>query len=341
MIYGITGASGVVGRRVSEILEKRGERVLLGSRSYTDTDKERHIDINDHDDVRSFIESCDIVINCAGPSMKTVRHLLPECIKQKKHYIDAFGWMPDLDKLQTDDSVVVLNAGTVPGLPGILAAYMKRYSPEELDIYSGGLEAGSRGSLGDMLETSINGYSRPGIVVEDDRPVKQMGTLKGEDTGIDGLSARCSVQPIITAEVEDIRNLLKYKNIKNYSIWPDENMKNILIEGCMRYMKAITEDERESVTEDILNKLRETSENKTPWYRLVIKAISDFETEIIDIKTEDSSVLTAAVICHIAEMIKEHRFKPGYYRPFELADGDRLLEEIRDAGIDLSLYGEI
>ena len=341
MIYGVIGASGVVGRRVSEILERRGEKVLSGSRSYKDTDKKRHIDINVPEDVRLFTENCDTVINCAGPSMKTVRLLLPECVKQKKNYIDAFGWMPDTDKLGIGGSAVVLNAGTVPGLPGILASYMKRYDPESLIIYSGGLEAGSKGSLGDMLETSINGYSRPGMVVENGKYVKQQGTLKADETGIDGLSAECSVQPIITAETEDIEELLNYKNIKNYNIWPDEDMKNSLIEGCMRYMKAITEDERESVTEDMLQRLRTMGAGKDNWYRLVIKAISDFGTEIIDINTEDSSILTAAVICHIAGRLKEGTFEPGYYRPFEMADSDRLLEEIRGEGIKVNIYGEI
>ncbi len=341
MIYGVIGASGVVGRRVSEILEKKGERILLGSRSYKDTENKRHIDINDPEDVQRFTEECDTVINCTGPSMKTVKLLLPECLIQKKNYIDAFGWMPDMDRFRTGESIVVLNAGTVPGLPGILASYMKRYDPERLIIYSGGLEAGSRGSLGDMMETSINGYSRPGIIVEGGRPIKLTGSPRNEEICIDGLPSGCSVQPILTSEIEDIEKLLKYENIKNYNIWPNEKMKNSLVEGCMKYMAARTKEERTAVTDETLEKLRSQSVGKNSWYRLYMRAESEYETEVIDIETNDSSVLTAAVICHIAEMLKERKLSPGYYRPFEVADSYRVLDEIRSEGIKVDLYGEI
>ena len=340
MVYGIIGASGVIGSKVSEYLENRGKNILKAGRHYSFSGNEYCLDVYKEDEVRDFVSKCDVVINCSGPSMKTSKRILPECLNQGKDYIDAFGWMPDITKVYIGNCRVVLNAGMVPGLPGILAAYMKNYGVEKLIFYSGGLEEGSRASLEDMLETSINGYSKPGFIVENGELKRLFEPNLLLDESIN-LPEECEISPLYTAEIEEINNILGFGNIENYNIFPNKKMRSYLMEGCMKYSQAKSKEEQESVIEDILGKLKKVCENKSFWYRFYLKAVSEYETQVIDIKTDNSAVITSTVIGHIAKRLCEKKFDAGFYRPFEIADGQELLDELQSEGIDINIYGEI
>lgn len=337
MTYGIIGSTGHIGRHVSEILEKKGYRILKAGRSLKNSDKERQLDINDKENLRQFISECNLVINCAGPSTFISEKILTECILLGKNYIDAFGWIEDIDRRDYKDSVIVLNAGTVPGLPGILAKYLSKEDSGKLMVCSGGIEMAGKSSLIDMIVSSFNGYSSPGMEIREGKPEKVSYQVNASFLNMPGI-----LQPLITAEIRDISNILGYKNICNYNIWPDESLKNLMIEGCMLYASAKEEEDKNTAIEKIYRKLSEAVTVKKSWYRLLVKAEYKTESQVVDIRTKDSSVLTALVICHIAERLgKNNKLRPAYYRPFELADTGKLLEEISNYDIDISIYGEI
>ena len=216
-IIGVLGGKGFVGRQVIELLTADNIPVLCGSRHVNkDNGSERYVDLADEASVIGFVRECDVVVNCSGPSFLTSKKVLQVVIDQKKDFIDAFGWIKDSQETDHGSSHVVLNAGSVPGLLGILIKEMVSDQTEEIDVFSGGYEKGSIASIGDILISSINGYAHSNYYCTCGRLVHDNKMVESDIY----ITEEAYIQEVATEETRRISEDFNIPVLRNYNICP-------------------------------------------------------------------------------------------------------------------------
>ena len=140
----IYGANGFVGKEISKIARKNGLKPILGGRNegqIKEIASELELDhavvsLDDPHGLHEITKRCDIVLNCAGPFMKTFEPLVKACIEHKAHYLDITGEIPVFQAIHKMDAEA--KKQNVMLLPGIgfdvaptdcLALYLKEKMP--------------------------------------------------------------------------------------------------------------------------------------------------------------------------------------------------------------------
>lgn len=338
---GILGATGIIGQSLAEILQQKKLPVLKGSRGVENGPDTRKVDIDAPYSLKKFVDACDIIVNCTGPSLLTNQKILPAVVDAGKDYIDAFGWINNKDSLGQGESRIILNAGSVPGMLGLLICSMYKAETQAMKVWSGGREGGSIGSVGDIILSSINGYGDSNCYIKDSQTVKNKDPDMELFDGAGELQDKVSTQLILTKEIRSVAKHLGVQRLRNYTIWADERMKRIMMFGCMEALRLKKEEELNKLFSTVLGEINQLNESKQPWFTIVIESIEKYETNVLKIDTNDSSKLTAAMLAHMADILIHREVAGGVYWPFELADPDEVLKLIRNLGISVDIHGEL
>lgn len=133
-MIGVLGASGAIGQQVCRLLlEWQCVPLRIGSRHCPPTDiqgssadvEHRQVDIDDPDSLAQFMDGCALVLNCAGPSRRLTPVVLKAAQATGVAYIDAGGAACAALPLRPDrHSLVLLDAGAIPGLSGLLPCWL-------------------------------------------------------------------------------------------------------------------------------------------------------------------------------------------------------------------------
>lgn len=153
---GLLGGTGAVGREVAARLRAGGAgEVLIGGRDVAAAEAvvagvlggEGHAveaDAGDPVSLRDFCAASDVVVNCAGPSRLLMDRVAVAAIQGGARYVDVGGDDPVYDRMSRpsapDTGCVVLSAGMIPGLTGLLPRYLAGLGFTEVDrltVYHG------------------------------------------------------------------------------------------------------------------------------------------------------------------------------------------------------------
>lgn len=140
---GIIGASGNAGKGAVSILKKREEIFLkLGCRHIENLESVNgncelcSVDVNREEELNAFVENCDYVINCAGPSWKIMERVAKSCFQYHKVYIDVAGGRSFIHSLsmlkQAEGNRGITSAGVYPGLSEIFLKWICEQSDGEI-----------------------------------------------------------------------------------------------------------------------------------------------------------------------------------------------------------------
>jgi len=338
---GILGATGIIGQSLAEILQQKKLPVLKGCRGLENGFDTKKVNIENPHSLKGFVDACDIIINCTGPSLLTNQKILPTVVDAGKDYIDAFGWINNEDSLKQGESRIVLNAGSVPGMLSVLICSMYKEETQEMKVWSGGREGGSIGSVGDIILSSINGYVDSNCYIEDAEMVKNKDSDMEIFDGAEERQDKVSTQLILTNEIRRVSEYLGIQKIRNYTIWADERIKRIMMFGCMETPRLKKEEELNKLFSAMLGEIKKLNESKQPWFTIVIESIEEYETNVLKLGTNDSSKLTAAMLAHMADVLIHQDVASGVYWPFELVDSDEVLNLIQNLGISVDIHGEL
>jgi hypothetical protein len=164
-MIGIIGGYGDVGLQAARILKEWGRRPLrFGGRNPKAARAELaaefplaewvKVDIDDSRSLEAFLDGCELVINCAGPSYRKAARVAEMCVAKGCHQVDA-GTGPKLDSLRTTPSRVVIlyAAGAIPGLSGLLPRWLAQFftKVDSLRCYTGFLGRFTASAAADYL----------------------------------------------------------------------------------------------------------------------------------------------------------------------------------------------
>lgn len=338
---GILGATGIIGKSLAEMLQQKKIPIWKGSRGLENGTDTKTVNIDDQHSLKEFVDACDIIINCTGPSLLTNQQILPTVLETGKDYIDAFGWIHNKNSLKQGASRVILNAGSVPGLLSVLICSMHNAKTQEMKVWSGGREGGSIGSVGDIILSSMNGYGDSNCYIEDFKTVKNKDLEVELFDGANELQDKVSTQLFLTNEIRSVAKHLGVQKLRNYTIWADERMKRIMMFGCMEALRLKKKEELNELFSTVLGEINQLNELKQAWFTIVIESMEEYETKVLKLNTNDSSKLTAAMLAHMADILIHQEVAAGVYWPFELADSDEVLDILQGMGISVDIYGEL
>lgn len=178
----IYGAYGYTGELVAEEAVDRGVPTVVAGRDEVRT---RHLGHRLECESRSFdvssaaahLEGVDVLLNCAGPFVRTAEPLVDACLETDTHYLDVTGELGVFEAIAARDREAE-RAG-ICLLPGVgfdvvptdcLAGHLHDRLPGATDLQLGIDPAGtvSRGTLATMIEHAGDGgkVRRDGVIVD-------------------------------------------------------------------------------------------------------------------------------------------------------------------------------
>ena len=137
-MIGIIGGYGEVGIHACRLLQQcqaqplkiGGRNPEKGKRDFGNSFPEaiwEQVDMHNEESLGRFAETCDLVLNCAGPSYRVSKRIARICIEKGCHFVDA-GFERGMEDLQLikDGQTVLYAAGATPGLSGLLPLWFSR-----------------------------------------------------------------------------------------------------------------------------------------------------------------------------------------------------------------------
>jgi saccharopine dehydrogenase (NAD+, L-lysine-forming) len=148
---GIIGGYGLTGRVVAAELAKQPNVTLLiagrdearihqAVRELGETGKPYRLDLTRPAELDEFCKQCDIVINCAGPSIAFSKEVALAALKNDCHYIDPGGYellrealMERRRDIENQGRYFVISCGWIPGISEVFVHYAHRLADERMD----------------------------------------------------------------------------------------------------------------------------------------------------------------------------------------------------------------
>lgn len=165
----IYGAYGFTGRLIAEEAKKRGMNPVLAGRDKSKLIQlsqklglpHRVADLEDPKALDSMLEGVQVILNTAGPFVRTAEPLVNACLRKRASYLDITGEIPVFQKIFALDSEAKdRGVALIPGVgfdvvpTDCLVAYVHEKLPQasHLKIVITGIMRPSRGTLKTMLE---------------------------------------------------------------------------------------------------------------------------------------------------------------------------------------------
>ncbi|QUX27681.1 NAD(P)H-binding protein [Nocardiopsis akebiae] len=316
-MIGLIGASGAVGRHTAAALAGAGVGPLrLGARRpsavppgpWPEGSETVGVDALDPSSLARFSAGCALVVNCAGPSYLLKDTVVRAGLAAGADVVDVLGDDPVHESLTESggvgpDRCVVLSAGTVPGLAGLIPPWLAGADPAKgparrMTGYAGGLEHATESVAADIvlsLDTGGSGGERFG------RPLAAWRHGRRADRAlrvVEGAEApyfphRVTLHPLLTAEVERLAARMGLAEADWYNVFPGTRVRELFT--ALPTLPMHTAGERAAVTERIRRAAEVDAAGSVPYYRLVFGLSGREWARTCVVYSESSYRLTGAV----------------------------------------------
>jgi NAD(P)H-binding len=334
-VIAIIGATGEVGRVAAAALSAAGHRLRLGARdpdalpTRTRGGGERvAVNVTDPRGLRAFCRGADVVLGAAGPSHELGAVMLAAALEAGVCYVDPGGdealhAVAAEGRRRDAREVVVLSAGMVPGLSGLLARRVTASlggRPHRLVLHAGGRYRFTAGAAADFVaagrstvHTAAGRRWRHGAVVP--APLAEDATLPTVPHPVTAL-------PYLTGEVLRLAQALALDEAASYTM-----LDGAATTAAVRDL-ALTPERLRRVTEA-------DSAGRNP-YALVVARAEDAETvHEIALRGADAGRLTGAVAALTAAAVAAGDVPPGVHYAAEVLDPVRTLAALQCTEADL------
>ncbi|MEY9928688.1 hypothetical protein ABH926_003327 [Catenulispora sp. GP43] len=231
---GLVGGYGAVGRAAAAQLAAWGRGpVLIAGRDAARADV--LLDLDDADALAAFCDRVEVTVNCAGPSYRVLDRVARAALAAGSHYVDPGGDDPVQDLLTEVDTAaktVVLSAGMLPGLTGLLPralAVGTSAEPASLTGYVGGRDRFTAVAAADYLASLHNGFGRPNQAWRAGRRSEQaLSPLF--DVDLPHFPDAAAAHPYLSTEMERLARRLRISDLTFYNVFLGKHLLAALAE---------------------------------------------------------------------------------------------------------------
>ncbi len=334
---GILGYKGSVGKCVLNYLKGKYP-IKCGQRSKS-LEKEKDIkyvelDILNRNQLEDFCEECKVIINCAGPSYYLSQQIAEVTKEKNIDYVDIFGVNVFKTLVSSENNTIVLGAGSLPGLSGMLPAWinskMDSDNIEKVNIYAGGNEEVTTAACVDYLLSIFNEFGKPNVYYYENKVYKRKKELI-KLPEVFPYYAGCF--EYLTEEMKESAALNKIRELHWYNVQVKKSYKDIMNKAFLEVLKNPDKDNIFKVAEKVREEILKDGEDLNRWYKIWIEASKSNRKESYGFKCEYSSSINGKIAAMCAEKLYSSRSDFGIYWPFQVLKGEEVLENMISKGI--------
>ncbi|GAA2801130.1 saccharopine dehydrogenase NADP-binding domain-containing protein [Kitasatospora paracochleata] len=228
-MIGVIGGHGAVGARAARILARWGVGPLrIGGRNPHPLPEglvaeQIPVDVTDEASLARFVRGCRVVVNCSGPSHLTAERVAGAAVAAGAHHVDAGGEPFDLD---CGDRSVVLNAGALPGLSGLLPRWLAGQgfdAVHTLTAYAAVLDRFTGAGAEDYLHGVLGEANEP-LAAWDDGTRRGAARTRLAGLRLPYLPRPVTALPYLDAEGEELAEELSLRTGTWYSVLDGERL---------------------------------------------------------------------------------------------------------------------
>ncbi|WP_017543643.1 NAD(P)H-binding protein [Nocardiopsis prasina] len=353
-MIGLIGASGAVGRHTAAALTKAGVGPLrLGARRpsaipsgpWPEGSEAVEVDALDPASLARFSAGCTLLVNCAGPSYLLKDTVVRAGLAAGADVVDVLGDDPVHESLTRSGAVgsdrcVVLSAGTVPGLAGLIPLWLAGADQTEgpahrMTGYAGGLEHATESVAADIvlsLDTGGAGGERFG------RPLAAWRHGRSVDRVLrvaDGAEApyfphRVALHPLLTAEVERLAARMDLAEADWYTVFPGTQVRELFT--ALPTLPMDTAEQRDAVVRRIRRAAEVDAAGSDPYYRMVFSLSGQDWARTCVVHSDNSYQLSGAVAALAVLDVLAGRIGRGLHYAAEAMDPRATVAALRANG---------
>lgn len=338
---GVIGCGGVVGKKICDYLKSEHILIIGGQRSepdYNDFGDDfiwKKLDINIENQIREFVNECELIVNCAGTAYINAKKIASIVGELGKVYIDVS------DALAFDEKTVLeleskgafyIAAGYYPGITGaLLNKVINEFElVEDVVAYSGGNELFSVFSCLDIIMSGESPMCLNGCYIENAKPVKE--NLELEKTYDETVKREIYKKLFISNEIYSVIReypITKINKLKWYDITDD----NYLALLAMKYYQIRDSMDFDDMYKELSKYIKRFNKNIDEWSLLRIEATGmvndEYKTVCVQVNLENTMDITAFAVARVVKSIIRDGYKKGIHWSYKFIPNNIL--ELYDA----------
>ncbi|MBT0774017.1 NAD(P)H-binding protein [Kineosporia sp. J2-2] len=371
----VVGASGAVGRAAVTALLRLGAGPLrLGARDPGRLPRPQDatviaVDVTDPHSLRTFLAGCAGVLDCSGPSYELGDAVPAAALAAGVPCVVVTGEQPVYESLIAREPTgpagvqvpVVLSAGTLPGLSGLLprlfAATVSGASAGTRDdataaagarlvVHTGGLEpctatvgadlvlslgVTSQAGTASPTGASANLFGEAGAAWRDGRRRSRV-LAPAEDADVPGFPGRVGVQPFLSLEAERVAGDLGLRELDWYHVHPGPAVRAVLATLPAARHSGVP-------LEELVARIRRAADvdltGQKPYYRMSFTLLRrDGSQTSVLLRSPDSYRLTGAVGACAMHQVLLREVPAGIHFADRVLDPRALLKQVQVADPD-------
>ncbi|GAA3348222.1 saccharopine dehydrogenase NADP-binding domain-containing protein [Amorphoplanes nipponensis] len=318
---GVIGGYGSVGRATVAQLRAWG----LGPVVVAGRDPARAevaVDLGEPAAVRRFLGSVRLVVNCTAAPPESRAELARAAAAAGVPYVDPGGDEPVHDLLAGVElaAPVVLSAGMLPGLTGLLPRRLVEDPGGRLVCYAGGQDRFSLGGAADYLAVVHGSAGRTFAVWRDGSRVERAGAPALEGT-VPYFSEQASGVPYLSPEMERVARHLGLAELVFYTVFPGARLRETL--AAARTGAVGPADVVRASELDLFGRSR--------YQRLVFQLRDDPALPTLILSGRGSSELTGATAALTARAVLDGAVPPGRHFAADVLDPEWACDRLETA----------
>ena len=336
---GVIGASGAVGRAVARRLRAAG-RLRLGGRRI---DQVRQVvcedlqgageavsvELSNPRSLRAFCDGCQVVINGAGPSRRVLDLVARAALSAGAGYVDPGGDEPVYERLSAEPqlhgrSPVVLSAGLLPGLSGLLPRYLAASvdRPTRLCAHYAVFDCFTHAAAVDYL-TGVDPHQSLSAWRQGRRRARAL--VRRVDVELPFFSDCATAHPFLNQEGERVARALGLAEAEFYSVFPGQRV----LATLGRLLGGNTQLELATAAGELQRAAELDLAGRTPYVRFLFELENRTETRSLLLAGGQAAELTAAMAALATEAVLAGAVPPGVHYAAEVLDGARVVAGLR------------
>ncbi|HEU4421788.1 MAG TPA: saccharopine dehydrogenase NADP-binding domain-containing protein [Pilimelia sp.] len=278
------------------------------------------VDATDDASLAAFCAGCSIVVNCAGPAVVIGDRVARTAVAAGASYVDAAGddaLHALLAPLAAAGRPLVISAGLMPGLTGLLPRYLVRRAGAAgaLTAYVGGRDRFTVTAAVDYLAVAA-GYGEPLAVWRDGRVVPR-GLAPLADIRPPAFLEPVIAQPYLSTETERLARALRLPEVRWYSVFAGPRLIAALRQAGgadARKPAAVIEAARrisDAAELDVFG--------HRPYQQIVLELSGERPATLV-LRGSGASALTGTAAALAVYAVREGRVPPGVHHAAEVLD---------------------